>query len=417
MKKNFLLVLMFFVFILSFTPTQAYNETTPYQVTLWAGQNIEVGTASVWNDELNLYIKYETINEWYLLETHLHVATNFNDIPQTPSGNPKIGLFTYSNTFDPLITEFLYTISLNDWNFGDMLYIAAHAVVQKIENDVVIQEETAWADGDPFSGNNWATYFWFILEKPEEPPINPGDFRTQTQGGWGTEAKGNNPGTYRDANFASVFPSGLTIGHSNGFTVLLSTSQVVESFLPQGGTPGTLIKNHVDPESTEAGVLAGQVVALTLNVYFDFFDPNFGLSASNLQDLIISDNSSPFKGWTVLEILEEANLILAGLPSAYTPAQINDAVTSINENFVDGIVVGTFLKLALFEAETTQLFDETTSTTGIVSIQENNQKSQETTDPVLINTVNITSASGLISTISILSIITLVTSLKRRTAK
>src|SRR3989344_5045106 len=31
---------------------------------------------------------------------------------------------------------------------------------------------------------------------------------TYTQGGWGTKASGNNPGTYRDENFSAAFPSG-----------------------------------------------------------------------------------------------------------------------------------------------------------------------------------------------------------------
>src|SRR4029079_4504484 len=31
-------------------------------------------------------------------------------------------------------------------------------------------------------------------------------FRTQTQGGWGTDPTGNNPGVYLHANFAAAFP-------------------------------------------------------------------------------------------------------------------------------------------------------------------------------------------------------------------
>ena len=42
--------------------------------------------------------------------------------------------------------------------------------------------------------------------------IRIGDFRSQTMGGWGSNCNGNNPGCYRDANFDSAFPDGVTLG-------------------------------------------------------------------------------------------------------------------------------------------------------------------------------------------------------------
>src|SRR5215510_9913562 len=47
-----------------------------------------------------------------------------------------------------------------------------------------------------------------------------GQFRTQTQGGWGAPPAGNNPGAYLHAHFATAFPTGLTIGCGrSGFSV------------------------------------------------------------------------------------------------------------------------------------------------------------------------------------------------------
>jgi hypothetical protein len=43
--------------------------------------------------------------------------------------------------------------------------------------------------------------------------LSCGDFTTVTQGGWGADANGNNPGTYRDANFSAAFPNGVQIGN------------------------------------------------------------------------------------------------------------------------------------------------------------------------------------------------------------
>ena len=41
--------------------------------------------------------------------------------------------------------------------------------------------------------------------------IEVGDFRTQTQGGWGIDdCSGDNPACYRNAHFMDAFPDGVT---------------------------------------------------------------------------------------------------------------------------------------------------------------------------------------------------------------
>ena len=168
--------------------------------------------------------------------------------------------------------------------------------------------------------------------------IEPGEFRTQTQGGWGTNCNGNNPGCYRDANFASCFPNGLVVGCNN--TLTLTSSAAVATLLPEGGPPSALSSSLTDPTNT-GSVLTGQIVALTLSVTFDQCDPNFGSSNTALGDLVIA--SGTFQGWTVSQLLTEANAVYGGCPSAYSAAQINSALSSINQNFVDGTMAGNFL--------------------------------------------------------------------------
>lgn len=177
--------------------------------------------------------------------------------------------------------------------------------------------------------------------------IEPGDFRTQTQGGWGTAAHGNNPGVYRDANFISCFPTGAVIGDAQGYSVLFTSSLAVETFLPQGSTPGVLSQDDTDPTSTDAGVLAGQVLALLLSVEFDMCDADFGASTENLANLVVNDptNETVCDGMTVQEVLNTANDIISGVPSDPTPSEINECVDKINNNFVDGTAVGGYLKL------------------------------------------------------------------------
>lgn len=165
-----------------------------------------------------------------------------------------------------------------------------------------------------------------------------GQFRTQTQGGWGSRASGDNPGTYRDANFDLAFPNGLVVGCD--FTLTLSTSLDVEKFLPAGGTAGQLTIDLLNP-SGYSNTLAAQLVALTLSVGFDNYDPEFSPATISLSQLIIG--SGAFAGWTIEEVLLEANNYIGQCESTYSASELNDVLTSINENFVDGIMDGGFL--------------------------------------------------------------------------
>ena len=176
-------------------------------------------------------------------------------------------------------------------------------------------------------------------------------FRTQTQGGWGSVAKGDNPGVYRDENFDDAFPNGLTIGNIDFDNALcmstignvgdyyahFESSEAIEDFLPAKGTPAIFSHFYDDnPLDTEAGILAGQVVALTLNVGFDNYDPNFSVNEGKLADFYANEVGSLCEEMTAGEVLAEANLVLSGGSSEFSPSEINECVTEINERFVDG---------------------------------------------------------------------------------
>ena len=166
-------------------------------------------------------------------------------------------------------------------------------------------------------------------------------FRTQTQGGWGQcQQNGNNPGTYLFANFAGAFPNGLTIGCNR--TLKLTSAQAVCDFLPSGTSPKVLPAGHkVNPGSTYSNVFAGQLVAATLNVQFDMYDASFGASGTNLGDMII--NSGAFTGWSVNELLDEANRKIGGCASPYSASALSSALDAINNNYTDGTVDNGFL--------------------------------------------------------------------------
>jgi predicted ribosomally synthesized peptide with SipW-like signal peptide len=171
--------------------------------------------------------------------------------------------------------------------------------------------------------------------------IRSDGFRTQTPGGWGSEVNGDNPGTYRYENFPNAFPDGVVIGleeeeEEEVYFAKFFSSESIENFLPIGGKSGKFTQNHIDPTYTEAGILAGHTLALSLNVGFDDFDPDFGVNETRLGDFYANSEDTLCSFMTVDEVLSEANIILSGGESDFSPSEINSCATEINESFIDG---------------------------------------------------------------------------------
>ena len=133
-------------------------------------------------------------------------------------------------------------------------------------------------------------------------------------------------------NLAAVYPSGyVAIGTSSRYLAFTSAAAVI-NFLPQGGTAGVLTGSATNPTSCNAGVLAGQLLAATLNVDFS----NKGRTATGLATKRLG--SGALKGKTVTEVIAIANSVIAGgsLPSGVTLSKLVDALTMINENYDNG---------------------------------------------------------------------------------
>lgn len=118
---------------------------------LIAGQHILIGVVTVVQNGDFLDVSY-IIEEpdWFIEETHLHIATNYYDIPQTKKGSPKIGHFDYKEDHD-WISSYTYSIPFDPEWCGVELFFAAHAAVSN--------GETAWAGDLPLLGKRWGFYF------------------------------------------------------------------------------------------------------------------------------------------------------------------------------------------------------------------------------------------------------------------
>jgi len=110
------------------------TEGDPFVTPLLAGQTIDVGTVSVWNDDTNLYVTYNTTGGWVMTETHLAVVTDPGDFPTNKAGNPKVGHFPYSkeNIFMTTWEQTIEFAELEGWTAGGPLYIAAHAAIEEV---------------------------------------------------------------------------------------------------------------------------------------------------------------------------------------------------------------------------------------------------------------------------------------------
>jgi hypothetical protein len=166
--------------------------------------------------------------------------------------------------------------------------------------------------------------------------IQAAAFSTFSQGGWGAKPSGKNPGKLLADNFGTVYGSGgvvigvtsSTCAASGPFKITMTTAAAIQAFMPQGGAPAALKNCGVTPKT----VLAGQVVALELNVRLSAYNvTRFGLGLLHLA-------SGPLAGKTVNEILALGNSALGGnaLPSGMTLPTLNDVITKINENFEAG---------------------------------------------------------------------------------
>lgn len=214
-----------------------------------------------------------------------------------------------ANVFIPQGTRYVHTISPNDYQ---KLVLATPGAAERTATS-----EITWYNSQP-------------------GVCDLNGYQTFTQGGW-SSPNNSGPGTIRQAHFSSVFPNGFTIGGGSNKATFTSAT-AVRDFLPAGGTAGQLTGTTVNPSSNNpliksAGVLAGQVIAATMNVYYSEAG-YLGTNPNPLGNLVFT--SGPFTGMSIYDFLTLANQALSGANTGFTYSQINDAATSINENFNSG---------------------------------------------------------------------------------
>ena len=149
-----------YIILFSVVSALSISACTPEEVTLIAGQSINAGTVTVYNDANYIYVTYTTANGWLLTQTHLYVG-DCALIPVNNPGNPIPGQFPYSGTHNN-ITTYTYQIPISKIPAGSCGCIAAHAVVVQVNgSNQVINQQTAWGNGTRINmtGGNWGMKF------------------------------------------------------------------------------------------------------------------------------------------------------------------------------------------------------------------------------------------------------------------
>jgi hypothetical protein len=172
-------------------------------------------------------------------------------------------------------------------------------------------------------------------------PGTCGPFRTYGPGGWGSPTT-SVPGAYLFANFSTVFPSGLVIGDCGRF-IKLTSATAVYNFLPTSSTPRQLsIGTLINPTAVSyRNTMAGQLVALRLNIAFDSANAAFAPSATLFRNQVIA--SGPFAGQTVQQLYILANTAIGCGGSKTYISDLTTAMDLINDSWRDGIQRNNYL--------------------------------------------------------------------------
>ena len=188
--------------------------------------------------------------------------------------------------------------------------------------------------------------------------------RTETQAAWG--ATSGTAASYLTSNFAAAFPSPgfLTIGCGGRFLRLTSASAVI-AFLPSTGSSARLPSGTMQNPTTYSNALAGELVALKLSVRFDELNTAFSPSTTLLKNMVIT--SGTFSGWTVQELIDEADSKIGNCGGLYSRTTLAAALAAINTGYAGGTTNNGYLQCP---GGISGLVVENTNTPSIVTAEE-----------------------------------------------
>lgn len=284
------------------------------------------GFVEIQNDAEHLWLVFKGAEDVKLLKIELYVGPVKN-LPKDDSGFLRPELFPYQIANDQGSRTASHKIPLKE--LGVCYTIAAHVVISENNSK---DAKTGWVQGVK-SGGGYILQYCTATCRTEPKPCENGpiaeQFNTITQKGWGHTGS-DSLYSYLTNRFHAAFPKGLVLGCKR--KLILHSGEAIHEWLPSAGEAGKLDKDHEDLETNPLdNSLAGEICALALNVRFDQIDAAFNASPAFFSTLEIAQGA--FSGWTIEDVLAEANAVLGGCASNYSPAQMKDVLFAINQNF------------------------------------------------------------------------------------
>ena len=130
----------------------------PLETDLFAGQHIDAGSVFVYAADDKLVVEIEASAPWMLNAAHVYAGADEVD-DKVP------GLYPYAEEFDAPTDAFAFEIPLDELEVGcaDVLNIAVHTELLRIEDGEVVQEETGWGFGPEEFEKAWGWHFDYEL--------------------------------------------------------------------------------------------------------------------------------------------------------------------------------------------------------------------------------------------------------------
>lgn len=127
-----------------------------HSTNLMAGEYLDVGDVNIYCDDENVFIEYETTDDWFLRNIHLYVG-DLEFIPTDKNELPNPNRFPIRTVCPNQTQSKIYVVSKSilPENFA----VSAHAEVKREVNGIETKTETAWCEGDHFSTHGNGMYF------------------------------------------------------------------------------------------------------------------------------------------------------------------------------------------------------------------------------------------------------------------
>jgi hypothetical protein len=170
---------------------------------------------------------------------------------------------------------------------------------------------------------------------------SPGAFTTYDQAEWGDSAI--SAGLLLQNEYSTVYLSTgdlFVIGTASpGFFAEFTSEFDLGDFLPANGAVGPLNGDLENPTTTSAGIFAGQVAGLKLNIDFSAAGLLPGTSGLHFGDLVLtgfSGTDSSLNGLTVSQFLSLVDTALGGGDTGFTFPDLDTQLAALNNAFDDG---------------------------------------------------------------------------------